>query len=305
MAPSATQRQASQYPEALTVMPRSGNHLQSFIILHGRGSNADNFGAHLLLHLVPGFGTLQDAFPNAKFVFPTASKRRAQIYKRTAIHQWFDNWSLQTPTEREELQFDGLAESSRYIHGLLETEIATVGAEHVVLWGLSQGCAISLIAMLLWEGPRFAAAIGMCGWLPLRKRMEDVVRAGDVAQDEDNPFASESPETSNEPMTAGSQADKNAETSNIANVVQYLREELQMPSDLQSSSLTKIPIFLGHGAEDEKVPLGLSKEAAGLLRLLDFNVEYKEYQGLNHWYSGQMLKDIVHFIRRETGGAAL
>ena len=171
-----THWKASTYPEPLIVAPRTGKHIQSFIVLHGRGSNATYFGPVLLQTQIPGVGFLQDAYPNAKFIFPTASKRRAKLFNRTPINQWFDNWSPPTTTEHQEIQFDGLRESSTYIHSLLHAEIAAVGPENVVLWGLSQGAATSLISLLLWEGPKFAAAIGMCGWLPLRKHMEDAIR---------------------------------------------------------------------------------------------------------------------------------
>ena len=294
MAPSGVPRKLPQYPEPLVVSPRSGTHAQSLIVLHGRGSNGEKFGLELLKTLIPGFGTLPTAFPDAKFIFPTAAKRRAQIYKRTPIHQWFDNWSLKTPTEREELQFDGLRESTEFIHRLLDTEIAAVGASNVILWGLSQGCAISLVALLLWQREKLGAAIGMCGWLPLRQRMEDTLAEDDDAgNDENNPFAQGSS------ACFGTNATEEDGILKIDKIVEYLREELQVPSELKSSTASEIPIFLGHGTEDEKVPLSLGKEAAALLRQVDLDVEYKEYQGLGHWYSGEMLCDIVCFIQRQ------
>ena len=287
MASSTPQLKRPQYPDPITVPPKSGKHTQSFVILHGRGSNGELFGHALLQTPIPGFGTLQDAFPDAKFIFPTASKRRAQIFNRTPINQWFDNWSLQTPTEREELQFDGLRESTAFVHDLLKAEIAIVGASNVVLWGLSQGCAISMMALLLWEGEKFGAAIGMCGWLPLRKRMEDAI-LDDVAEDEENPFAKEDEESSSLSGT----------NPTINKAIDYLREELRVPSNLSSTKALEIPVFLGHGTEDEKVPLTLGKEAVDLLQRIGLDVKCMEYEGLAHWYSGEMLRDIVLFIQR-------
>ncbi|KAK3724351.1 hypothetical protein LTR37_000975 [Vermiconidia calcicola] len=283
----------AQYPEPLIMPPKSGKHRQSFVILHGRGSNAKAFGPELLQTPIHDSSALvQDVFPDARFIFPTASKRRAQLFNRAIIGQWFDNGSLRKHIEKEEqLQYDGLRESSRYIHKLLEAEIVTVGAQNVLLWGLSQGCAISLISLLLWEGPKIAAVVGMCGWLPLRKRMEDAVYGLEEQFEEDNPFSDD-----NDPAaTIESKYDIAAE---------YLCEELQLSFHEHSNAPPQIPIFLGHGTEDEKVPLGSGKEAADFCRLMDFVVEYREYEGLGHWYSPSMLADIVAFIWEKTSISA-
>jgi len=185
-------RKSSIYPDPLIIPPLK-EHKETWIILHGRGSNAQKFGSELLSTQIPGHGSLPQAFPHAKFIFPTASTRRATIYKRKEIHQWFDNWHLDAPTEREELQIDGLRGTSFFLHDLLKAEIAVVGAKNVVLGGLSQGCAAALVSMLLWEAEPLAAMFGMCGWLPFRKRMQDIVESatgtGDGAEDDDDdPF---------------------------------------------------------------------------------------------------------------------
>ena len=295
-ATTGPRRREGEYPASIVVPPGSGHHAQSFIILHGIGSNGDLFGKELLDTPIPGYQTLQNAYRNARFIFPTASKRQATIWKTSLINQWFDGWSLQTPEEREELQTDGLRESSVYIHGLLHAEIAVVGPDNVVLWGLSQGCAISLTALLLWEGPKIAGAIGMCGWLPLRKRIEEMIQANESAGDETDPFS-----TSN---GSGSE-DDNATQSNIDTALEFLREELDLPKPQETTdSLLRIPVFLGHGTEDEKVPIELDRKAQALFNTLGFDVCYNEYQNLGHWYSGQMLADIIEFLTRKTAVAA-
>lgn len=181
-----------EYPKPLIVNPLK-EHKETWIILHGRGSNVQKFGPELLKTAITDYESLPKAFPHAKLIFPTASLRRATIYKRSLTHQWFDNWSLQTPNEKEGLQTECLRETSALVHRILEDEIAIVGAQKVVLGGLSQGCAAALIALLLWEGQPLAAAFGMCGWLPFREHMEDLARAAGHTEDdingEDDPFA--------------------------------------------------------------------------------------------------------------------
>jgi len=310
------------YPEPL-IIPPLRSHKQTFILLHGRGSNASKFGPELLSTPIPhpqNAGetvTLASAFPHARFVFPTASRRRATIYKRSIITQWFDNWELapaEAPTsraqerEREDLLIDGLRETSAYLHSLLRREIELLGdnggAGNVVLGGLSQGCAASLIALLLWDGEPLAAAVGMCGWLPFRRQMEDIARGVEAVKDSEiedegfNPFASDSGDGDDDGLDPPSRA------------VAYLREELEIEGSSSSSSsfqsskkwpFQRTPLFLGHGVEDGKVPVHLGREARSCLGVMGVDVSWKEYEGLGHWYSGEMLRDLVDFIRKRTG----
>lgn len=294
-------RKGSAYPPPLVVAP-SSSHKYSFIILHGRGSNAEMFSRALLKHSIPSLSDLKSAFPNARLVFPTASKRRATVFNRSAINQWFDMWHLKESDRREELQINGLRESRDLIHGLLREEIKVVGAENVVLWGLSQGCAASLVATLTWEGEPFTATVGMCGWLPFRKRMEDVIQGAGLQGDEDeNPFAGEDETVGEEVLKLHDGQDStSAETSDpMVQAVEYLRGQLDVPAVDKSCCLAvkKIPLFIGHGGEDVKVPTQLGREAAGCLGVLGMAVEWHEYEALGHWYSEAMLKDIVLFLK--------
>lgn len=79
------------YPTPSIIQP-AGEHTNSIIALHGTGSNAERFGYELLVSV-----NLQARLPTVRFVFPTASKRRPTILKRTLINQWFDNYSLEDP----------------------------------------------------------------------------------------------------------------------------------------------------------------------------------------------------------------
>ncbi|KAI4256318.1 MAG: hypothetical protein L6R42_006298 [Xanthoria sp. 1 TBL-2021] len=280
---------ASTYPEPL-VIPPLRDHRQTFIILHGRGSNGVTFGPPFLDTQVTESQTLRSCFPYAQIIFPTASRRRAQIYHRSVINQWFDNWSLQTPNERTELQVQGLRETSAYIHSLLQSAIYQVGAENVVLGGLSQGCATALIALLTWDGEPIAAGFGMCGWLPFRKQMEDIVIANESSVENVKGGDDDLFETLGEAVGDG---DDDAPTQAIA----FLKEELEMSAEGRSTAVQKVPLFLGQGVEDEKVPIGLGRQAVSCLRHLGAKVEWREYEGLGHWYSRAMLFELVNELR--------
>jgi predicted esterase len=58
----------------------------------------------------------------------------------------------------------------------------------------------------------------------------------------------------------------------------------------------QVPVFLGHGLEDEKVFVNLGREAAGCLEALGLQVFWKEYGGPGHWYSKDILNDIKRFL---------
>lgn len=63
------------YPDPFVVAPKSGAHKQTFILLHGGGQHGQEFGEELLKTSIPEFDNLPAAYPNAKFVFPSATEQ--------------------------------------------------------------------------------------------------------------------------------------------------------------------------------------------------------------------------------------
>ena len=282
------------FPPPLVVPPFAGAHELTFILLHGRGSQGEIFGPALLdSPIVPSSNTdhhetacLVIAFPKARFVFPTAPRRRATLYKRALTRQWFDNWDLVPPaTEQEYLQIDGLRESVRYIHALWRSEMLLVpgGANNVIIGGLSQGCAASLISLLLWDGPPFAAVFGMCGWLPFAERLKEQLHS---TEDPDNfdPFDSQNISSSENQESAQDRA------------LFWLQEEIMGFRASRECSYAQTPIFLGHGDLDEKVSIVLGRTAAEILEELGAVTQFRSYHGQGHWYSPGLLRDVVDFL---------
>ena len=288
---SSSASKPTTYPDPMVALP-SLEHRQTFIMLHGRGSNAKDFAPQILFREIPDHKDLHTAFPNAKFIFPNASPRRSASHNRALIHQWFDHWTLDDPNHREELQVEGLRETSDYLHGLLRAETEIVGAKNVVLWSLSQGCAASLVALLTWEGEGIGAMLGMCGWLPFRQAMENAIedtetKVSDPADGfefamDDDDETKENKASEQDPATAA---------------VNALREIIGMPRlDQPSVPIRPVPIMLGHGTEDEKVPIKLGQDLYLLLDGMGVDVSFKKYEGLGHQYSGEMLRDMVDFV---------
>lgn len=271
------------YPEPLIFPPLSQPHTQTFIVLHGRGDNAKAFGPLLLDWSIPVHDNLRAAFPHAKFVIPTASRRSLFVNGNISSTQWFDIWRIFEHTKRDDLQIEGLVESSQHVHGLIRAAIQEVGAPNVIVGGLSQGCAMALVSMILWEGEKLGACFGMCGWLPFSQKMADAISdKGQVVED----GVEHSQADITDPATAASSR---------------LRSELHLPPGAHPpiQHLHELGVFLGHGVEDEKVPVSLGREASNLLSDLGMKVSWKEYEGLGHWYSSEMLFDIVEFLQHQ------
>ncbi|KAJ6002929.1 hypothetical protein N7451_005476, partial [Penicillium sp. IBT 35674x] len=76
------------YPTPLVIQPAE-EPTHTIIALHGRGGNAERFGHELLAS-----ANVRARLPTVRFVFPTASKRRSKILKRTPINQCFHNYSF-------------------------------------------------------------------------------------------------------------------------------------------------------------------------------------------------------------------
>ena len=231
--------------ESITFAPLREPHQQTIILLHGRGDTADQFSAFLLLTTVPEFQSLQEALPHARFVFLCAPPRPvAQLGNEISKHQWYDLWSLTRPEEKEELMKAGLHESVCWIHDVLQKESAEVGGlANVVLGGLSQGCATSLIAMLLAEGERGPAAfVGMCGWLPYQLRMSRALQGKqDDVSGQDSSLLAQNMET--DTRQDYSQEDR-------LRAIQSIRDQLDLPpSSAYSYALAyqHTPFLMCHG----------------------------------------------------------
>ncbi|KAJ5560142.1 Phospholipase/carboxylesterase/thioesterase [Penicillium frequentans] len=168
------------YPTPWVIQPAE-KHTHTIIALHGRGSNAERFGHELLAS-----ANLQARLPTVRFVFPTASKRRSRILKRIPINQWFDNYSLDNPGQRTDLQVEGLSETAGFIRSLITAEARILDENYgkVILWGLSQGCAASIFTILGgWaennEAKILGAFVGMSGWLPFEQQLHEILRCNE------------------------------------------------------------------------------------------------------------------------------
>lgn len=152
----------------------------------------------------------------------------------------------------------------------------------------------------------------MCGWLPFEREMrEEISGASDGDGDGDG-----SDDDDDDPFDHDD--DDGEEESPVVKAIDYLRDQLDLdlrttetgsaphapgpePDNSSYPAIQSTPLFLAHGLEDRKVPIGFGRGAVDCLRGMGLDVVWCEYGGLGHWYSSEMLADLVGFLRDRVG----
>ncbi len=150
--------------------------------------------------------------------------------------------------------------------------------------------------MLLWEDEPLSAFVGMCGLLPYRARMEEAMTGATEEHD--------APDFDLFGGSSNSEVRDTALNDPHSAAVTWLREELEFASRYRPAVVLrtpKTPVFLAHGYEDPKVPIQLGREASSFLGASGVEVTWKEYEGLGHWYSADMLFDLAQFALHKRG----
>lgn len=279
------------------VLPPRDVHSRTFIILHGRGSNGFSFGSNLLATKLPGSSfTLPDVLPDTKFIFPTSRLRRSTMLRGVKISQWFDIQSIHEPDQQQELQHEGLHDSAAFVHEIIQQEATIVGMENVILGGLSQGCAAGLHVMLSLRcktGEHLCGFFGMSGWLPFATQLDGISKGR-------NPGPLDTPglpqEVDNSPFSQEI-SHNDTVTSISSEATKFVRHEvMNFPDTNPEIHTSSVPVFLGHGDLDEKVPVDLGARASTIMAKLGWKVTWRSYTGLGHWYSPEELEDIATFV---------
>lgn len=287
---SAAPRSSSKdRPDPLIIQPTTA-HTHTFILLHGLGSNGEKLGREFVDSATSSDDIrMTELFSGMKFVFPTAKKRRSIAFKRAMINQWFDILSLEDPSKRQDLQLEGLAESAAYILSVLGQEMDTIRPENIILGGLSQGCAMALFVLLSLDFP-LGGFVGMSGWLPFRKDIDEVVCSVDSGGGEDiGGFSFDREEEDIEEIVS-------VQAVNLVRNILSMDQIAVERSNARPPCL-RTPVFLGHGDNDEKVNCKLGKEAARTLLALEMDVTWKSYCDFGHWYKvPDEIDDILAFL---------
>ncbi len=256
------------------IVAHRGKHTQTIILLHGRDSIASEFAEEFFESQASDGRTLPEIFPTTRWVFPTSKIRTSARFK-APMSQWFDMWSVEDPSERKEIQIDGLRESVKEILDLIRAEATLISPDRIILGGISQGCATA-VHTLLYGGIRLGGFIGLSSWLPFQ------------------------------PGIITTMADNNS-WSIDGDGLHYNHKMLNMPTDQVETTLAVLdhsstlvletPVFLSHSRDDDVVPIANGRKLCSTLEQLGMVVLWKEYEDGGHWINEpQGVDDIVSFI---------
>lgn len=286
------------FVESFIIPPRT-HHTHTLILLHGRGGNGRDFGIELITTKLQQTGatidTLSQRFPSTKFIFPTARLLPTMQAKRLPLPQWFDfaGWDELGIEKNEEVQRQGLRESTEFVHRIIDAEAALVGVRNVVVGGLSQGAAQALHVLMSYGGGALGGYVGLCAWLPFRRDMERLMNA--------------------QPDGAVDGEDASPEDKRLhlrLRATRYSREQvLRLPllkvngicDDEPVSMSNATPIWLAHGSADSKVRARLGEQAAQTMERLGWEVTWMLYDGLEHGFEPCQLDDMAIFLSTGAG----
>lgn len=249
-------------------------NINTLVLLHGTSSYGAVFGQELAEKV--DFGKL---LPRTKLIFPSGSLRKTTVFDGTVTHAWFDIADFADRTKGEEQQKEGLRESALYLGELIRDVVDSGSHDErfkVFLGGFSQGCALSMVLLLSGELnglgvlDRLGGFVGLSGWLPFAKQLREIV----------------TPE--------------NDWRENRLLVQIWLRRELGLPlpqpRGISSLSEDRMSVLLAHGTSDEKVKLEWGEDMKGVLELVGYEVEWKEYKDMRHIVVPKELVDMTEFI---------
>lgn len=245
------------------IVPPLARHTHTVVFLHGRGDNARNLSVSLAYSQDSRDRALPDAFPSFRWVFPQAPMRKCASGPQS-MFQWFDTWSVQDLTYREELQAEGLKEVVPAIRDILADEAALLGGrwDKVILAGISMGAATGAHTLLNLDVPaegggRLGALLGFSGRCPFTGRsLVDIRKVLDLegVPDHDN-------------------------------------------------VLRNTPVMLQHCIDDPLIIIQNGRNLRDTLMESGAQVDWREYPTGGHWFnSPQGIDDAVEFLGKHFGG---
>jgi len=145
-----------------TVEIATGDHPEAAVIwMHGLGADGNDF--------VPVVRELDlSECPAIRFVFPHAETIPVTINNGYVMRAWYDILGMDLVRREDEV---GLRKSQQQIEQLITREIERgIPAEHIILAGFSQGCAMTLQTGLR-HPKKLAGLLCLSGYLPLADKL--------------------------------------------------------------------------------------------------------------------------------------
>lgn len=261
-------------------------HSHTAILLHGRGSDGEEFAEELFDSKLSDKTTLAKRLPGWKWVFPSSRELHSTVFD-VDMPAWFEAHSLTDITARQDLQMPGIRESVAYLGGIVEKEIADLGgdASKVILGGISLGGAIGLWTLFGLGGSvgGLGAFVGASTWLPFAQNVEGLFGGHAVG---------------------GGEGEGNGRARSEADVfVEEMTVELRrtLAHEQGRDQILLTPVFLGHGVDDAYVDVELGRQVKHVLGRIGMQrVEMREYSGAEqegHWLKvPEEVDDIANFL---------
>ena len=270
------------------VSPQPGHqHTHTVIMLHGRDSDGVAFGNELLESETSDragtSGYLAEVLPSVRWVFPSAAELYSERF-RQPLRQWFDMWSTEDPEERKDIQLQGLRDSVVSVLEVVRAEQQRLAnPENIILGGISQGFAAALIAYMVC-GLRIGGLVGFSSWMPLKT---------DILSTTSTLGRGQLPVEDIRRILVVKDTGDHDDSSKFG----------PLSPDVDTSPLLRIPVFLGHCADDNIVPHDVGEELREALLAMGFNsVEWHSYPSGGHWINEpEGVDDLFKFL----GGIAI
>ncbi|KAF5653629.1 lysophospholipase [Fusarium sp. NRRL 25303] len=271
---NATGSQSEPFGAVYIVEP-IGSHTHTAILLHGRGSNGEEFAQELFEEtLLSDQSSLAQKLPSWRWVFPSSRELWSTAFQED-MPAWFEAHSLTDITAQQDLQIPGIKESVSYIKTIVDQEIKRLGGDtsKVVLGGISQGAAVGMWTLLCHdtiERP-IGAFFATNTWLPFASSIEKY-------------------------LSHESASHIDAGTEFVTGML--AQSKVSLPQSRER--LPSTTVFLGHGTDDAYVNVELGRKARDILIQAGFTVEWREYQGAElegHWFKApEEVDDILNFL---------
>ncbi|KAF7547852.1 hypothetical protein G7Z17_g7431 [Cylindrodendrum hubeiense] len=275
-------------------------HTHTAVMLHGRGSGAEEFAEELMASSLSDGRSLREALPGWRWVFPSSRDLWSATFHEH-MPAWFDAHSLTDPAARQDLQTAGIEESVSYVRRVLEEQRRDVGgrAERLVLGGISQGGAVGIWALLcegdLGRGP--GGFVGSSTWVPFGDNLERILPSSASAAPSISPGRGVE-----ESLESGAGAASHTLTQPDATAYDpFVRGMISSGHGTRRASSSGIHVLLGHGLDDAYVDVELGRQAARVLSRAGHGVDWREYTGAEqegHWFQVPNQMDHVYeFLR--------
>ncbi|KAF8800237.1 Phospholipase/carboxylesterase [Phlegmacium glaucopus] len=153
------------------VIEPSKKHTATVIFLHGLGDSGD--ALRKLIGPCLKWRT-SEGLDHIKFIFPSAPLMVVTGFGKSIIPSWFDCYSFDIPDRAEDEK--GLYNAVKWVNEFISIEETQhhIPPERIIIGGLSQGGAVSLLTSITIKKP-IAGLFALSTYIPLRNKTPEIL----------------------------------------------------------------------------------------------------------------------------------